>query len=188
MHTHAAIDALRNILHIHPLKAGDIEKITVRVNQQGYNFVCIPESKAYHPRTVPEAQFSLPYTVITAFLKGQVSLRDFSEEVIRNPEVQRLTSKVECAVDEELERTFPGRVSPAIVEIRSKEGKVYIERVVDRRGSPANPMTLEEVEEKFRQCCGFAKIPISKRNIEEVIAGIKDLDAWGDVGQVAKLL
>jgi 2-methylcitrate dehydratase PrpD len=188
MHTHAAIDALRNILDIHPLKAGDIEKIVVRVNQQGYNFVCIPKSKAYRPRTVPEAQFSLPYTVITAFLKGHVSLRDFSEEVIRNPEVQRLTSKVECAVDQELERTFPGRVSPAIVEIRSKEGKGYIEKVVDRRGSPANPVTLEEVEEKFRQCCGFAKIPISKKNIEKIIAGIKELDTWCDVGQIAKLL
>ena len=188
MHTHAAIDALRNLLRRHLLESEDIDKITVKVNQQGYNFVCIPVAKAYHPQTVPEAQFSLPYTVITALLKGNVSLHDFSEEIIRNPEVQRLTSKVECAVDQELERTFPGRVSPAIVEIRSKEGKVYVEKVVERRGSPANPMPQKEVEDKFRQCCGFAKKPIAKRNIEEGIAAISNLEAVGEVGQVANLL
>jgi 2-methylcitrate dehydratase PrpD len=188
MHTHAAIDALRNILRIHPLEADDIEKITVKVNQQGYNFVCIPESKAYHPQTVPEAQFSLPNTIITTLLKGKVSLMDFSEKSIRNPEVQRLTSKVKCTVDEELERTFPGRVSPAIVEIRSREGKVYVEKVVDRRGSPKNPMPLEEVEDKFRQCCTFAKKTISEANIERVIATINNLEGLGDVGRVAGLL
>jgi len=188
MHTHAAIDALRNILCIHPLEADDIEKITVKVNQQGYNFVCIPESKAYHPQTVPEAQFSLPYTIITTLLKGKVSLVDFSEKSIRNPEVQRLTSKVKCTVDEELERTFPGRVSPAIVEIRSKEGKVYVEKVVDRRGSPENPMPLEEVEDKFRQCCTFARKAVFKPNIERVIATINNLEGLCDVGKVGSLL
>jgi 2-methylcitrate dehydratase PrpD len=188
MHTHAAIDAVRNILRIHPLKAGDIEKITARVNRQGHNFVCIPEAKAYHPQTVPEAQFSLPYTVITALLKGNVALRDFEEDIIRDPEVQRLTAKVECGVDPELERIFPGRVSPAIVEIRSKEGKVYVEKVVDRRGSPANPMTQEEIEDKFRQCCVLAKKPISNRSAEEVIAAVSNLEVSADAGRLAGLL
>jgi len=188
MHTHAAIDAVRNILSVHPLRVNDMEKITVRVNQQGYNFVCIPEAKAYHPRTVPEAQFSLPYTVITALMKGNVVLRDFSEETIRDPEVQRLTTKVACEVDPELERAFPGRVTPANVEIRLKEGGVYTAKVADRRGSPANPMALKEIEDKFRQCCAFAKNPLSSRNIEEVIASINNLEASGDAGQLAGLL
>jgi len=188
MHTHAAIDALREILRIHPLEADEIEKITVRLNQQGYNFVCIPEAKAYHPQMVPEAQFSLPYTIITTLLKGKVSLKDFSEESIRNPEVQKLTSKVKCTVDEELERTFSGRVSPAIVEIRSTEGKVYVEKVVDRRGSPENPIPLAEVQEKFRQCSAFAKTTICKSNIERLIATVQNLEELCDVGKIVNLL
>jgi 2-methylcitrate dehydratase PrpD len=91
-------------------------------------------------------------------------------------------------VDEELERDFPGRVSPAKVEIKSKEGKVYVENVVDRRGSPANPMTLKEIEDKFRDCCRLAKKPISQKNMEEIIGAINNLEALCDVGGIANLL
>jgi len=187
MHTHSAIEAIRNLARSHPLPASEVEKVSVKVNQQGYNFVCIPPAKAYHPQTVPEAQFSLPFVVATALIKGNVFLEDFTEEAIQSPEVRHIASKVDCTVDPGLEQTSPGKVSPAIVEVRTQGGKIFTERVDERKGCPANPMTMEEVEDKFRRCMKFAKKPIPAEKGKEIISFVHELEASRDVGQVVKL-
>jgi 2-methylcitrate dehydratase PrpD len=187
MHTHSAIDAIRHIAHIHSIHPSEVEKITVKVNQQGYNFVCIPPSKAYRPQTPPEAQFSLPFAVATALIKGNVLLQDFTGEAIQNPEVLHMASKVDCTVDPELDRTSPGKVSPAIVEVRTKGGKTFLERANERKGSPANPMTMEEVENKLYECMKFAQKPNGVERGEEIISFIRELESSRDVAQVVRL-
>ena len=187
MHTHSAIEAIRNLARSHPMPASEVEKVSVKVNQQGYNFVCIPPAKAYHPQTVPEAQFSLPFVVATALIKGNVFLEDFTEEAIQSPEVRHIASKVDCTVDPDLEQTSPGKVSPAIVEVRTQGGKIFAERVDERKGCPTNPMTMEEVEDKFRRCMKFAKKPIPVEKGEDIISFVHELEASRDVGQVVKL-
>jgi 2-methylcitrate dehydratase PrpD len=186
MHTHAAIDAVMRLTRRYSLRVEDIERVVVRVNQNGYNFVCLPPDKIYRPQSVPEAQFSLPYTVATALVKGKVTLEDFTTPAIKNPDILEVASRVECQVDEELTRTTQTQVTPAIVEIQTKGGKSHTLRVNDRKGSPSNPMTMEEVEEKFHRCAEFAIRPPSPENVFKICSSIRRLEEIPNIAELVK--
>lgn len=187
MHTHSAIDALTAAIQKYSLPVKEIDQVVVKLNQNGYNFVCLPADKVYRPESVPEAQFSLPYTLATAILKGKVSLEDFTPEALKNPAVLEVASRIRCQVDDELTRTTQSKVTPAILEIRSKAGQIYSLRVDDRKGSPANPMTWEEMEEKFHQCATFSAHPPSPKNISKICTFVHEMEKHPDATQLVKL-
>ena len=188
MHTHAAIDAILDIAKKDNVHSGDVEKIMVKVNQQGFNFVCDPVAKKRVPKTVPEAQFSMPYTVATALTKGKVFLDDFTEQAITNAGIRETAAKVDCVVDPEIERTSLGRVTPALVEVQTKTRGTFTKKVDERRGSPNNPMSMEEIEDKFRSCAAFARRPLSEENVEKVIALANEIENLDDVTRIITLL
>jgi len=67
-----------------------------------------------------------------------------------------------------------------------KVGKVLSGRAEFAKGSPANPMTYDEVADKFRGCAEFAKWPAAKT--ESVIASVKSLDNLPDVSKLVSAL
>ena len=187
MHSHAAIDGLLSILDEQNLKPEEVDRVTVKVNQQGFNFVCLPLEKTRVPRSIPEAQFSLPYAAATALVKKKVSLDDFTEEQIRNPHVLQVAQRIDCLVDPALDKEYPASVTPANVEVRTKKGNVFSRRVVERRGSPTNPLTMEEIEEKFRQCVRFAGNPLPEDRVREILLFLAKIEDQNDVTRVLPL-
>jgi 2-methylcitrate dehydratase PrpD len=187
MHSHGAIDALLDISGEEGLSDDDVDRVTVRINQQGFNFVCLPVEKTRVPRSIPEAQFSLPYAAATALVKGKVFLDDFTEEQIRNPRVLQVAQRVDCVVDPELDKKYPATVTPAVVEVRTREGKVFSRRVVERRGTPTNPLTMEEIEEKFRQCARFARTPLPAARVGDILFFLREMENRDDVTRILPL-
>jgi len=55
-----------------------------------------------------------------------------------------------------------------------KDGRVFSTRTEPAKGSPKNPMTYDEVADKFRTNAEFAKWPTQKA--ETVIALVKTLE------------
>jgi 2-methylcitrate dehydratase PrpD len=164
-----------------------VDRVTVKINQQGFNFVCLPLERARVPRSIPEAQFSLPYAAATALVKGKVFLDDFTEEQIRNPRVLQVAQRVDCIVDPELDKKYPASVTPAFVEVRTKQGNVFSRRVVERRGSPTHPLTMEEIEEKFRQCARFARNPVPGDRVGEILLFLREMEDQDDVTRILPL-
>ena len=187
MHSHAAIDALLDISGKQGLNCDDVDRVTVKINQQGFNFVCLPLEKTRVPRSIPEAQFSLPYAAATALVKRKLFLDDFTEEQIQNPHVLQVAQRVDCLVDPELDKRYPASVTPAIVEVRTKKGKVFSRRVVERRGAPTNPLTMEEIEEKFRQCARFARNPMPEDRVGEILVFLRGMEDQDDVTRILPL-
>jgi 2-methylcitrate dehydratase PrpD len=72
---------------------------------------------------------------------------------MQDPAVLRIRAKVNLVLDEEeLQRALPRR--EAIVEIALADGSKLSEHVTAVRGTPANPMTREEVVAKARELMG----------------------------------
>jgi 2-methylcitrate dehydratase PrpD len=187
MHSHAAIDAILGISAEQGLNGDDVDRVTVKINQQGFNFVCLPLEKTRIPRSIPEAQFSLPYAAATALVKRKVFLDDFTEEQIRNPHVLRVAQRVDCLVDPELDKKYPASVTPAVLEVRTKNGKVFSRGVVERRGSPTHPLTMEEIEEKLRQCARFARNPLPEDRVGEILLFLSEMADQDDVTRILPL-
>ena len=52
--------------------ASDIKSIRVGVTAPGYQMVCVPEQVRLAPKTIVEAQFSIPYTVAASWIDGKL--------------------------------------------------------------------------------------------------------------------
>jgi 2-methylcitrate dehydratase PrpD len=64
---------------------------------------------------------------------------------------------------------------PAILKIHMKDGRLLSTRTEPAKGSPKNPMTYDEVADKFRTNAEFAKWPA--RKTESIITLVKSLES-----------
>ena len=82
-------------------------------------------------------------------MKRRAFVEEFSETGIRDPEVLEVARRVRWEVDPEAERLWPTRY-PCEVRIQRADGTVASSRVEWPKGDPENPVTLPELEQKFR--------------------------------------
>jgi len=145
--THMPIDAVLEIVQSHHPDPEGIQEIEVSLGSYARFLLIHPR-----PQTEAQAKFSLEYCVARAVLDGQIGPDQFRSEKIQDPKVLALIEKVkpnyyEAALVEK------GKRPPTDVTIRMKSGEVYSARVDQARGTVGNPLTLEELEEKFHRCC-----------------------------------
>ncbi len=143
------IDAILQIMREHPIGAGEIATIEVAMLEAGWGIVCEPREKKYHPESIVDAQFSMPFGAAVAVLCGAAGLDQFTPEYIASPAVRRLMGKVVLMKDGRLEETFP-REWPARVTIETTDGGRYEKSVRYPKGDPENPLTWDEMAAKFR--------------------------------------
>jgi 2-methylcitrate dehydratase PrpD len=98
--------------------------------------------------------------------------------------VLQIAQKVNACILPELTRR---QVEPAIVEIRTKDGNVYSKRMDDRKGSPENAMSMDEISDKFRDCALHSRVKLSNRSIDMMISLIKNLEDVKDVGDIIRM-
>lgn len=147
------IDAILEITREHGIDADEIRNIEVAVLEAGWGIVAEPAEKKYHPESVVDAQFSMPFGAAVAVMCGAAGLDEFTLEQIRSPRVRQLLNKVTLVKDARLEKTFP-REWPARVRISLKSGEAHEKFVRYPKGDPENPLSWEEMAAKFRSLAG----------------------------------
>ena len=88
-------------------------------------------------------------------------------------------------VDPEAEKAGFDKMT-SLIKIHLKDGKVVSGRAEFAKGSPANPMSYEEVADKFMGCAEFAKWPSEKT--EAIIEAVKSLERLSDVSSLTSKL
>lgn len=186
--SHAAIAATLQLVGEEKIDPRGIEQIRVGVNQGSYNMVCQPLEQKRNPTSFKAALFSLPYGVASALVRGHVSLEDFTPEAIQDGEVRSVANKVGPFVDPDIERQHGRNLGPAVVEVIMKTGAKRSRRVDFVKGSPQNPMTMAEYEEKFRKCVSFSGRQIGAEKASAFITAVKELDTLDDVSRIVDYL
>jgi 2-methylcitrate dehydratase PrpD len=144
-HLHGAIDAVLSLARQHAIDPGTVEKITVGT----FGIACRHAGK--EPRSMLEAQLSLPFTVAVALLRGSVTLSDFDAERRSDDAVHALMDKIIVELDPQADADYPNRGRPADVTITLSDGTRLRERVQHPYGEPANPLSDAALESKARQ-------------------------------------
>jgi len=182
---HPSIDATMAIMNEHKIKAEDVASVTVGVSSGAVKALCEPLNIKQNPRTIVDAQFSIPWAVAVALAYGKVGLGAFTGQAIKDGAILSLSNKVTPKLDESLNKRG---VTPAIVEIKTKDGKAYSKRVDNPYGSPENPMSMDAICEKFRDCAAHSARPLKKDRVEKIIQFVSRLETLSDVNQVVCLL
>ncbi|MFC1871536.1 MmgE/PrpD family protein [Chloroflexota bacterium] len=182
-----SISGTLQLVREHDIRPEDIEEIIVHIDQAAYNYNFEPEEEKKRPRTVPAAQFSIPYVVATAVVYRDLSLANFTDEAIKDSRVIEIAGKVRAVIEPEFTALISSQ-APVLVEIKTTSGKVGPVRAEHPKGSPENPLTLDECVDKFRKCLEFSVKPLPRENTEEVIDLVKGLEAVKDISTIVRLL
>jgi 2-methylcitrate dehydratase PrpD len=138
----------------------------------------------YEPFTSMAAQFSIPYVVCVALLKGSLGIEAFSERGIKDKKVLEFAQKVRTIVDPDVAPYFPVS-EPSKVTVRLRNGNSYSKTIIYSKGTPNNPMSSRELEAKFK---AFATRVVSENQAEKAIEMILQLDTLGSVKELSSLL
>ena len=184
--THNAITAALELVNQYQIKPEDVDKITVAVGESVYSMVCLPLETKQRPPVIVHAQFSLPYSVARAFVYRKVCLNDFTPDAIRDPAVLEISRKIEPKLVPELTRQKG--FDSVILEVQTLGGKKYSKRVDVLKGSLDDPITNEELVEKFKDCASHSVKPIKKQNIDKAAELILNIDTVDDIRDVVSLI
>lgn len=178
--THPAMGEMLRLIRQYDIKPGDVEKIDIGANHS-------MTTTLYHhrPTTGLQGKFSMEFGLSILLLDRKAGLKEYSDAVVQRPDVQAMIPRVNFYVDPEAEQAGFDKMT-SILKVYLKDGKVLSGRAEFAKGSPANPMSFDEVADKFRGCADFANWP--KDKTEAVIAFVKNLESAADVGRLAPLL
>jgi 2-methylcitrate dehydratase len=108
------------------------------------------EPAKWDPRTRETADHSMPYIFVRALQRGALDLAEFEPEAYLEPGVRDIMKRVSVRVDDELEALFPGTIVMRATATAT-DGRRRAVEIVNPRGHEENPVTTEEVAEKFER-------------------------------------
>lgn len=181
---HPFVDAALELERQHHFKPQDIIEVIGYVDEEPY-LQFDPLQAKQNPRTANEAKLSIPYAMAVALVKGRVAIADFTERAIADPEVISVARKAVPKLDASLAR--PKEIPPAVVEVRTGEG-VYSARSEYPSGHPKNPLSMESLVLKFRDCAAHAHTPLPDETVSRIIDTVAHLEDVSDVGQLIRLV
>lgn len=133
-----------------------------------------------NPKTVLDAQLSLPYCSSVALLRGNVQLEDFALEVLEDKEIAILKDKIQITENKRL----PNYSEP-IITARFIDGTSKSYSVPFGKGAPENPLTVEEVRAKFIM---LTKNCLSTETQETLFEAIDGLEQNPDISTLENFL
>ncbi len=177
-YTHAAMDAIKQILRDEGVTADEVEAVEIGLPLTGMKIVSFPEEAKHNPESVVDGQFSMPFCAAVVLREGTM-LWDHYATHLKDPETLALTKKVTCVNDPEVEAMFPANMAGKAT-VKTARGTFSV--LVDMpKGEPANFMTVEEFRGKFS---GLAAPYLSEDGANRFADLIMGLEAQNSVSSV----
>jgi 2-methylcitrate dehydratase PrpD len=146
----------------------------------------MPNALIHHrPTNELQAKFSMEFCMAILLIERRAGLNEFTDEVVNRQDVQEMLSKVEFGVHPEAEAAGYDKMT-TIIEIELEDGRAIPGRADFGKGSPAQPMSYDEVAGKFRECAEFAGWPGDRG--DRVVDLVRELENLADVRELTALL
>ncbi|MBV6759889.1 MmgE/PrpD family protein [Rhodococcus opacus] len=178
--SHSSIDGILDQMRTHDFGPDDIATVHVDVSTSGWRAVCEPTDVKWHPHTVPECQFSLPYAVATAAIDKSVFVQSYTDEARQRQDVRELMSRISAAEDPSVS-DWGARLTTTL-----RDGRKITTEHVYVKGHPNNPFSEQDFVDKFRKCVPYSVHPLDEQVVDTMIHDVLYLDKVDDV--VASLL
>lgn len=162
-----ALDAARALLREHDISFDDVARLEVDVHPDLLHIV-----RFHKPTQGFRGKFSIDYVLAAMLLDGRVDLDSFTDEYCNAPRMRASLEKVRVNAHPEWPNDAASRRrSP--VTITMNDGRRFTKTVDKVRGSPGNPMTRDELVDKYRGC---ASRVLKGERLEQSIAALEKLD------------
>jgi 2-methylcitrate dehydratase PrpD len=177
--THAAMEALRDLLLTHDLNADDIERVEVALDDAASEML-------HHerPEDSLQAKFSIEFCLAAIMREKDAGVHEFSDEYVQQAKTQSHIKMVDRAFEENL---FGGRFAGygARVSVETKESETYTTEMHEAPGSPSNPISDTRLRSKFFEC---VETQFASNQAEEIAECIDSLESPQSLDEFLELV
>lgn len=162
-----ALDAANALVNEHDIHIDDVERLEVDVHPDLLDIV-----RFHKPTDGFRGKFSIDYVLAAMLLDRRVDLDSFTDAYCNAPRMRAALEKVTVTAHPEWAHDATSR-RRAPVTITMKDGRSFTQMVEKVRGSPENPMTRDELLDKYRGCA--ARV-LNGEGLERSIAILETLE------------
>lgn len=146
---HPGMDAMKKLVEQHDIQPDEVAEVQVYT---GENVIAPGPLRILHANSGLEAKFCVPFQMASIILRRRAGLTEFTNEFVQSAACQQMQRKISAKIDPEIVALGKGQIVCRIV-LTKKDGQTYTQVSEPvYRGGPKNPLTWEEVSEKFRDC------------------------------------
>lgn len=178
---HSALDAFSHLLKTHQLTPDDIAQVDIGMSPMTYTH-CAWEYKA---QGVTAAQMNLFYGIAVIGFDGKAFVAQYAENRLADPKILDFIKRINARIDPEIEAMGPAYRHAARVAVTTKDGRRFDHEILNRRGSPENPLSVDDVVYKFRN---VVESCLSGSDIDRVIKLVDQLDQLENTSELFKIL
>jgi len=171
--THPSIDAALRLRNARDVKLQDIEYIKARVSP-----LAMDVTGKSNPVDTLGGKFSLYYCIAAALVEGSVG-----EDVFEIKRIQdQVMSDLQRIIILEADPGFNNVTAEVI--IKTINGAIHTQKIEIPRGDPRNPLSFEEIEQKYRSLAGMI---LEEWKIHSMVDHVKNFEDIDDVGTLMAL-
>jgi 2-methylcitrate dehydratase PrpD len=178
--THPGMGLMLDLIRKHDIKPAQVAKVKVGTNRH------MPNALIHHrPTDELQAKFSMEFCMAILLLERKAGLAEFTDKVVNRPDVRKMIEKIEFGVHPEAEAAGYEKMT-TIIDIELADGRRIGGRADFGKGSPANPMSDEELSGKFRECAAWGKLP--QASADKLVHMVFNLEKLKSIRELTKLL
>ena len=171
--THPGMTEMLRLIRENGIRAEDVVSVRVGTNSN------MPNALIHHrPQNELQAKFSMEFCMAILLIEGRAGLNEFTDETVLRPDVQAMIEKVDFVIDERAEAAGY-HLMTTYIDIKLKDGRTISGKADFGKGSPANPMSYDEVAAKFLECAEFARWDMGKA--KEVVGMVAEFEKLPDI-------
>ena len=139
--SHTSVQAIEDLKRAHGYTGDQVASIAIAGNQKMATVNNIPA-----PADLMMAQYSLPFCVALAHFRNPRDPASFNLRTFNDPAIRSLASRVTISVADEAKH---GHTIASTVTVTLKDGRTLTRRVDGFKGTPEQPLSRDEMREKF---------------------------------------
>lgn len=178
--SHRAIDAATN-LYARGIAPQNIKQIVVTGPVNAFTPLIHTQ-----PKTGLEGKFSLEFPIALVLYGERVQVSSFQDNIVQQKHIQQLMSKIIRVEDPSIYVETSGLDEGYVeVTITLEDGHILTERIFHPKGAVENPLTAQEIVEKFIACVGGVYTPNEATRFAEKL---QRLETYEDLNEIFSYL
>jgi 2-methylcitrate dehydratase PrpD len=178
INAHAPIEALQALREQINFGPEDIREIVVGGIEK-----LVTHHAIYQPKDLMMAQYSIPFCVALSLYSDPTDPESFVDKKLKDKKILAMMRKVRIKVDHEIEHKGWDRAARVTVGLANRQRPSTL--IVHFKGTPRNPMSQLEVEDKSRK---LTRTILSGRQLEGLVEAVQHLEKIDDVSRISDLL
>ncbi len=174
---HSALDGLAHIMREQALGADDIVQVEAGLSPMTHVH-CAWEYKA---QGVTAAQMNLYFGLAAIALEGAAFTAQFQERKLNDTRILDFIRRITAHVDPEIESMGAPYRHASRMRVTSRSGQQFEQLTLHRRGSPENPLSSEDIEDKFRSVVAPC---LSKPKAERIVTLVRRFETLDSLDEL----